>query len=205
MDALTGDAYKKIDRSVQLGALKKALLNILTEADLPTFLNAPEVEILQEPAFPSIGPAKRKKKPPDEANKQNDGPRTTIRKNRKKRMKEVVLQEPVPVDSNGLEAVNLTVQPSASSDIANASLSSIPIESAPKKPKYQRKKNSNAVGDVLLATPVPPACIDPPILVPLQGATNEISSAVANDAMVDKDSVSSSPPQKKKGKSKKKN
>ena len=63
LNAMAGDAYKNIDRKLQQSKLRKALFEVLTEADLPTFLNSPAVEILQEPAFSSVGPVQKKKAP----------------------------------------------------------------------------------------------------------------------------------------------
>src|SRR3989338_6966429 len=63
LNAMAGDAYKNIDRKLQQSKLRKALFEVLTEADLPTFLNAAAVEIRQKTAFSSVGPVQKKKAP----------------------------------------------------------------------------------------------------------------------------------------------
>lgn len=121
LNVLTSNSYKTIDRSMQLSGLRKAFNEMVTEADLETFLNAPAVQILQEPAFPSVGPVKKrsvtkeKTKKTNEKPKNSGVPRTTIRKPKKKQMDEDVREFhnllrvcSVPVAVNDLALVDLT-------------------------------------------------------------------------------------------------
>ena len=117
LNAMAGDAYKNIDRKLQLGKLRKVLLAVLTEDDLTTFLNAPAVEIRQEPAFPSVRVVRKKKAPKEKPKK--DGPSPAIAKRRQKRADAVVeelnkllLDDSTATAVDGPVQIDLTAQPS---------------------------------------------------------------------------------------------